>query len=83
MSFRAGIIDPRPAHYRAQVNTLTVRDLKDCARWGLHLSNEEYHSLVTNNPDTLGHHDNAIQAKYWKEFIAHPVSKPYRIQDNI
>ena len=81
--FRPGIIDPRPAAYRAEANTLTVRDLKDCGRWGLHLSDIEYMSLLSANPDTLGHSDRKLQDKYWKQFIAHPISKPYRVQENI
>jgi len=81
--FRTGWIDPRPAQYRKRVNELSVRDLKDCARWGLHLSTEEQQFLMARNPDTLGHDDDAIRQKYWKLFIGHPASKPYRIQDKI
>ena len=81
--FRPGLIDPRPAEYRKRVNTLKVRDLKDCARWGLHLSQEEHAFLVARNPDTLGHDDQAIADKYWALFMGDPASKPYRIQDKI
>ena len=81
--FRAGIIDPRPAEFRLQLNSRLVRDLKDCARWGLHLSTEEHESLMLANPDTLGHDDQKLRETYWKRFMAHPASKPYRIQANI
>jgi hypothetical protein len=81
--FRPGIIDPRPAEYRQRVNTLAVRDLKDCARWGLHLSTEEHDSLMAANPDTLGHPDHNLQDKYWHQFMTHPASKPYRIQSKV
>jgi hypothetical protein len=81
--FQAGWTDPRPAEYRKRVNTLTVRDLNDCARWGLHLSTEEHAFLMSRNPDTLGHDDQHIASKYWQLFIGDPVSKPYRIQENI
>lgn len=81
--FRPGIIDPRPAQYRERVNSLSVRDLAESARWGLHLSNEEYDSLLMLNADTLGHHDPELSSKYWKKFMKHPVSKPYRIQEKI
>ena len=81
--FRPGIIDPRPAEYRKRANSRSVRDLKDFARWGLHLSTEEHESLLRNNPETLGHPDHALQDKYWKQFINSPASKPYRIQEHI
>ena len=81
--FQTGWIDPRPAEYRKRVNTLRVRDLKDCARWGLHLSHEEYAFLVARNPDTLEHDDQAIADTYWNLFMGDPASKPYRIQDKI
>lgn len=83
MNFIASFIDPRPAAYREQVNRLAVRDLKDCARWGLHLSDLEFEHLQRVNPDTLGHDDQRLRESYWKAFIAHPSSKPYRIQERI
>jgi hypothetical protein len=81
--FQTGIIDPRPAEFRKRVNTLSVRDLQDCARWGLHLSTEEQYSLLLRNPETLGHPDQEIASKYWKQFMSHPASKPYRVQEVI
>jgi hypothetical protein len=81
--FQTGIIDPRPAQERARLNRLAIRDLKDCARWGLHLSELEHDSLVRLHPDTLGHDDKALSDGYWKLFISDPASKPYRIQAKI
>lgn len=81
--FWTGIIDPRPAEYRKRVNRLTVRDLAESARWGLHLSSVEHESLLIANADTLGHHDSELSSKYWKKFMTHPASKPYRIQEKI
>ena len=81
--FKQGVIDPRPAEYRKRVNAHSVRDLKDCARWGLHLSDVEYQSLLILNRDTLGHNDEEIAEMYWKLFMGDPASKPYRVQDNI
>jgi len=81
--FKPGIIDPRPAENRKRVNSLTVRDLGESARWALHLSSEEHDSLLRMNPDTLGHPDGRLSDMYWKKFIEHPASKPYRVQEKI
>ena len=81
--FRPGIIDPRPAEYRKRVNGLIIRDLKDFARWGLHLSDIEHASLMSNNPDTLGHPDQQLQAKYWKDFTTSLASTPYKVQGKV
>jgi len=83
MRFVTGFIDPRPAEYRKKLNRLTIRDLADSCRWGLHLSEDEHAYLRRNNPDTLGHPDQAIAKACWKEFLNHPSSKPYRVQEVI
>jgi len=83
MRYVTGCIDARAAEYRKKVNRLAPKDLKDCARWGLHLSDLEHAWLVKNNQDTLGHNDSRLHDMYWKDFISNPASKPYRVQENI
>jgi len=83
MKYRTGFIDPRPAEYRKRVNTIALNDLRDCARWGLHLSDLEHDWLTRMNPDTLGHDDSKLHDMYWKDFVNDPASKPYRIQEHI
>ena len=81
MKFTVGFIDPRPAATRLHINSLVIRDIKDAARWSLHLSEEELAWLELHNPDTLGHSDEKLRAGYWKQFMAHPASKLYRVQE--
>jgi len=83
MKYRSGCLDLRAAAYRKKVNTLAVKDLKDCARWGLHLSDLEHQWLVKMNPDTLGHDDSRLNDGYWKDFMNDPASKPYRVREHI
>ena len=78
--FHPGLIDPRPDKYRQRASTLDVRDLKDFARWELHLSDIEFDSLVRQNPDTLGHPDARLRQKYWHTFTSHPASRIYRVR---
>lgn len=78
--FVTGYIDPRPAATRLDLNRRTIRDLGESSRWSLHLSEGELAWLEAHNPDTLGHHDEKLRAGYWKKFMAHPDSKPYRVQ---
>ena len=81
--FKPGIIDPRPAEARKRAKVLVVRDLKDFARWGLHLSDIEHDSLMANNPDTLGHPDQQLRSKYWKDYTTSMASAPHKVQGKI
>lgn len=75
-------IDPRAAQTRSQLQRLVIRDFAEkCARWALHLSAEEMDYLERHNPDTLGClHDPAQYKAEWAKFVAHPESRPFRVQ---
>lgn len=74
-------VDPRAEVTRRQLRSLEIRDFKEkCARWALHLSEEEYRYLEQMNPETLGAlADPALYKAEWARFIDHPDSKPFRV----
>ncbi len=50
---------------------------------GAHVKAPPCKVLQVYNPDTLGHPDQALQAKYWKQYTTSLASAPYKIQGKI
>ena len=61
-------IDPRAEVTRKQLRQIAIRDLGECSRWHLHLSDAELDFLEFNNP---GFNMDA--------FIKAPESKAFRV----
>lgn len=68
------------AQTRANLRKQNIRDAcNKTLRWSLHLSEDEYDSLVYLNPDTLGNPDQQLNDKAWDDFINHPVSSVFKV----
>jgi hypothetical protein len=83
--FKIPLLNLEADRYRIQARQ---RDKKDtiCSKtlkWALHLSQGEYDSLESLNPDTLGHEDEKIRKNYWKKFIESHESDIFKIRRNI
>ena len=76
------MIDPKAQAYRAEILRGPVNDLAGVARPALHLSAEEHEYLERANPE-LSQEDAQLRAKAWLDFIHHPDSRPFRVQERI
>lgn len=72
--------EARRTRIQSRQRELKKKTFSDTMRWALHLADSEHAGLVALNPETLGHDDQQLANKYWKQFIESPESNVFKMR---